>query len=265
MGLTSDVAIDRLACTLRPAGRAIGRQSWRNLLFVHWRVPCEQLAPLLPRRLTVDRFEGSAWIGLVPFTMHGVRPWWSPAVRGVSSFHETNVRTYVHCQGDPGVWFFSLDAANTLAVRLARWRWRLPYFRAQMRVERTASRVSYESRRLWPGPPGAATSIEAEIGGPLPSTDDAYPPGRALPGTLEHFLAERYLLYSQATDGNELFRGRVHHVPYPLRTARLLNLQESLLAAAGIPAVAEPEHVMFSDGVDVEVFPLRRVLTETSR
>jgi uncharacterized protein YqjF (DUF2071 family) len=230
-------------------------------LFVHWRLPVEQIEPLIPRSLTLDVFDGAAWVGLVPFTMEGVRPWWSPAVRGISAFHETNVRTYVHYRGrEPGVWFFSLDAANSLAVRLARWRWRLPYFRAEMSLERTASRVSYASRRLWPGRPGASTSIAAEIGDRLVAGSGA-PPGQAVAGTLEHFLAERYVLYAQAPKSEVLLRGRVHHLPYPLRTARLLKLEESLLAAAGISRPGEPDHVLFSEGVDVEVFALQRVVS----
>ena len=132
---------DRLTPTMRPAGSAIGYHRWTDLLFVHWRFPAEIVRPLLPPELTLDTWEGDAWVGLVPFYMSRVRPWWSPPVPGVSYFCETNVRTYVHFRGrDPGVWFLSLDASNSLAVRVARWRWHLPYFRAHMGLARTGRR-----------------------------------------------------------------------------------------------------------------------------
>jgi uncharacterized protein len=103
--------------TQRPPERAIGFQRWRDLLFMHWRVPAEQLQSVIPAPLQLETFDGSAWIGLVPFAMRDVRPWWSPAVAGISNFLETNVRTYVvHPETGPGVWFFSLDATSRLAV-----------------------------------------------------------------------------------------------------------------------------------------------------
>jgi len=260
MGLMTDDTIDRLACTHRPPGRAIGRQSWRDLLFVHWRVPVAEIEPLIPGRLTLDVYDGSAWIGLVPFAMQGVRPWWSPPIYGVSSFHETNVRTYVHCEGkQPGVWFFSLDAASSLAVRIARWRWALPYFRSDMQLHRENERIGYSSRRLWPAPAVAETHVEATIGDLITHSNSQHPDGTAVPGSLEHFLAERYLLYSQASAQQPLYRGQVYHRPYPLRQAALLQMQESLLTAAGITSHGEPDHVLFSDGVDVEVFGLEVV------
>jgi uncharacterized protein YqjF (DUF2071 family) len=110
------VEIDRVSPAERPAGRASQRQTWLELLFLHWSVPTEALRPLVPPRLQIDTYEGQAYLGLVPFTMTGVRPLWFPAVPGLSSFHEVNVRTYVHQDGcEPGVWFLSLDASNLLA------------------------------------------------------------------------------------------------------------------------------------------------------
>ena len=128
--------LDRVTPTRRPNRNPVGYQRWYDLGFVHWRVSADQVATLLPNGLEVDTFDGSAWIGLVPFRMAGVRPRWFPAVPGVSACNETNVRTYVHYRGVPGVWFFSLDAANRCAVFVARWRWRLNYHHATMRVER---------------------------------------------------------------------------------------------------------------------------------
>ena len=129
-------AIDRIGPTREPDRRPVMRQSWRELLFLHWPISPDQLRPLVPPSLDLDLFEGIAYVGLVPFTMTGVRPVGLPSVRGISNFHETNVRTYVHRDGrDPGVWFFSLDAANRLAVYLARTFFHLPYYHARMFLE----------------------------------------------------------------------------------------------------------------------------------
>ena len=136
-------AIDRHAPTLRPAGWPVMRQRWSELLFLHWPVPVEALRPLIPPQLQVDTHEGVAYVGLVPFLMSGVRPLWAPPVRGLSRFPEVNVRTYVHLNGkDPGVWFFSLDAANAAAVRIARALFHLPYYFARMGIEKTGSRIA---------------------------------------------------------------------------------------------------------------------------
>ncbi len=255
---STDQTIDRIAPARRPVGRAIGYHHWSDLLFVHWRMPAEVVRPLLPAGLTLDTWEGDAWVGLVPFYMSRVRPWWSPPVPVLSYFCETNVRTYVHREGrDPGVWFFSLDASNSLAVRIARWRWHLPYYRSQMSLKRTGDTVSYESRRLWPGVAGAGCDIRTRVGAPLghEDSDRPLPAGRALPGTLEHFLIERYILYAEPAPGR-LLAGRVHHHPYPIREARLVEIDETLLSTAGVSPMAPPCHTVFSDGVAVEIFPL---------
>jgi hypothetical protein len=249
MARSTDESIDRITPTLRPRRKPAGYQQWWDLLFVHWRVPAGMLAPLLPSELTLDTWGGSAWVGLVPFRMAGVRPRWAPALPGISAFPETNLRTYVHFRGrDPGVWFFSLEAARWLAVQAARWGWHLPYYWAAMRVDRCDARIEYHSRRREHPTPATLHAV-AEIGSPL---------GSAAPGTLEHFLIERYLLYSKSSHGL-LHRGQVHHSPYPLHEARLLALEETLLAASGIVPPEPPYHVLFSPGVRVEVFGLERV------
>lgn len=248
-------SLDRLAPRIRPAGSLAGYQTWSDLLFVHWRVPAVELRPLLPAGVEIDERDGSAWVGLVLFHMSGVRPWWFPAVPGVSEFHETNVRTYVTYRGEPGVWFFSLEAAHSLAVRVARWRWRLRYFRAEMSITRHGSQMEYRSRRLWPPPVPAHTDVVAEIGDWLPN---AGPQGEARPDTLEFFLAERYLLFTELAPGR-IARGQVHHRPYPLRTAKLQRCDQSLLASAGMHVTSPPAHVLFSPGVTVDIFPLREV------
>lgn len=239
--------IDRISPTRRPPGRAAQRQSWWELLFLHWPVPIEQLRPLVPSRLEIDTHDGRAYVGLVPFTMTGVRPIWSPEVPGLSSFHEVNVRTYVHLEGrDPGVWFLSLDASSRIAVLVARATYHLPYRFAQMNLTRgPAGDVRYSSDRRWPGPKPAICTLKYGPVGPA---------SPAAPGTLEHFLTERYVLYAERR--GRLYRGRVHHAPYPLQKAEFTDLDESLLAAAGVHHGNETPLAHYAKGVSVEVFGL---------
>src|SRR5215213_4847795 len=125
--------IDRISPTLEPGQQVLLHQNWHHLLFLHWEVPAAALQALLPPRLTLDTYEGKAYVGLVPFTLTGVRPILTPPLPWISSFHEINVRTYVHLDGrDPGVWFFSLDASSMIAVAAARAAYHLSYFEADM-------------------------------------------------------------------------------------------------------------------------------------
>ena len=226
------------------------RQRWADLLFLHWPVPIESLRPLIPAELEIDTFEGTAYVGLVPFTMTGVRPWWAPPVPGLSNFHEVNVRTYVHFRGrDPGVWFFSLDAAQAMAVRIARRFWQLPYHFARMSLDRRADgSIEYESDRLWPGPTPASLRVAYRPEGS---------PRASVPGTIEHFLAERYVLY--AGRAGTLQVGRVHHAPYPLQPARVERLDDSLADAAGLPGLDGPPLAHYASEVSVRVYALTRV------
>jgi uncharacterized protein len=236
-----------------PLQMHVMHQLWRDLLFLHFAEEPAAVQRLLPPGLQVDTYPDAggrerAWIGLVPFRMEGIRATGAPALPGLSAFPETNVRTYVHRDGaEPGVWFFSLDAANRTACRFARRFFRLPYWHAEMEVVRSSDRIRYRSCRL-EGSPGTATlEVEAEIGQRLDAPE---------PGTLEFFLVERYLLY--AAHAGRLATGRVWHEPYRLRRATLSRIEETMVEAAGLsPRVAE--HVLFSEGVDVRVFPLRRM------
>ena len=244
-------AIDRLAPAARPSGKPAGFQTWRDLAFLHWRVSPEAVRRTLPDGLEVDTFGGAAWVGLVPFLMTGVRTAGLGAVPGVSTFRETNVRTYVtrrNADGvrEPGVYFYSLDASKLPAVLAARSVWKLPYYWAAMTLRRDGDRVRYTSRRRWPGPRAAASDLTVTATGPA---------APAAPGTLEHFLAERYLLFTPAR--GRILRGQVHHTPYPLRAARVEELRDGLTTAAGFNfAGRPPDHVCFSDGVDVTIHPL---------
>ena len=222
------------------------RQKWRELLFLHWEIPAPVLQAGLPPGLSVDTFEGKAYVGLVPFTMRDVRPVWAPALPWLSHFHEINVRTYVHAGGDhPGVWFHSLDAANPVAVWLARTIWKLPYFAAAMRLSVEGDGVRrYSTEREEKPSVGARLSWQ-------PEGD----PQAAAPGTLAHFLCERYYLY--AWNGKKLLRGQVHHAPYPLQKAKLLHLEQTLLGESGLAVCGPPPLIHYAEGVDVEIFPLR--------
>ena len=237
--------IDRITPTLRPLQPIVGYQHWRDLLFLHWPVPVEALRPLIPAPLSIDTYEGVAYVGLVPFWMFGVRPNWSPE-RVAFRFLETNVRTYTHLDGrDPSVYFFSLEAASAVAVAVARAQFGLPYFWARMGIRRDGRRIEYRSRRLIGGP--SRTWVQFEPGEQL---------GPSAPGSLEHFLIERYYLHVQR--GGRLLRGQVHHSTYPLQRATLVGLHDESIAAAGLPQPAGPPPLVhYVRGVDVNIHGLQ--------
>jgi len=234
------------------------RQRWADLLFLHWEIEPEAIEATLPPGLDVDLYEGRAYLALVPFRMTGVTPSWFAPVPGLSDMLECNVRTYVRSTSDamPGVWFYSLDASNAAAVALARATFALPYFFARMRqtitrsAEHTGRRrrqTTYTSVRLHPGAPSGGCRVVYE-----PDSGVA----TAKRGSLEEFLIERYLLYSRR--GDALCRGRVHHHPYQISTARLLDFDESLIAAAGLVRPEIKPLVHYSRSVIVEVSPLEQ-------
>ncbi|MEM6790129.1 MAG: DUF2071 domain-containing protein [Myxococcota bacterium] len=237
--------LDRSAPRLRPPGRPAGFQRWRTLLFMHWEVDPNIIQATLPDGLEVDTFEGRAFLGVVPFTMRDVAPPWSPSVPGISNFHELNVRTYVVRDGLPGVWFYSLEAASTVAVAIARLKWKLPYFRASMRLEQADDVIDYESRRLFPGPKPATFSARWRVGSELPTPTL---------GSLEYFLVERYVLFAQ--QGPRLQVGRVHHAPYRIHAADIEALDEGVTAPLGFALEGAPPLVHYSPGVDVDVYAL---------
>lgn len=227
--------MDRHAPTIRPEGSNAGTQRWRELLFMHWSVPIEAMRAVVPASLELDLWDGRAWVGMVPFLMRDIAPsWWPNAF--AFDFLECNLRTYVHRDGEPGVYFFSLEASSWLAVQAARIGWGLPYHYATM----TAEKGRFETTRKRDG---SHLRVSFEVGEPVDSPL----------GSREHFFLERYLLFSEK--GGRLVRGQVHHTPYPARMASVTRCEESLIAAAGLPAPgASPELVHYAAGVDVEVF-----------
>ena len=238
----------RLAMRETPAGFPVMRQRWAGLLFLHWRVPVEMIAERLPRGLHVDTFDGSAWIGVVPFFMDRVRPVGLPPVPGISWFLELNVRTYVFDDdGNPAVWFFSLDCNQPLAVEIARRFFHLPYEHAEMRADRSPERISYQCLRKTAGAGDAIFDYE-------PARNSR----PAAEGTLEWFLVERYLLVSASPDG-ALHHGRVHHPPYQIAPAVCGAWSAEPLVWNGFPPINRaPDSMLTAEPVDVRVFPLKR-------
>ena len=249
--------IDRVTPTLEPQQQVVMYQNWHHLLFLHWEVPAAELQALLPAGLTVDTFEGKAYVGLVPFTVTGVRPIRLPPLPGVSNFHEVNVRTYVHRGGrDPGVWFFSLDASSTIAVEAARAAYHLPYFKAEIAFaasEEALPLIDCNARRddkRGPSPAHVQLRYRPQEGQTLV----------ARPGSIEHFLMERYILYAEDST-KQLWRARVHHQPYPIQRAEVLELQETLVWAS---TIRRPESVAlrhYAREVNVKVYAPEKVTT----
>jgi uncharacterized protein YqjF (DUF2071 family) len=181
-------------------------QTWEQLLFAHWRLPPEQLRPHVPPALVLDTFGGSAWLGITPFLLSGLRLAGTPPLPVLSSFPELNVRTYVVAESKPGIFFFSLDAGSRFAVVAARRTYRLPYFFARISIAVSKRGVDFRSRRV--------DRPAADLSGSYRAVGE---PFHAAGASLEHFLTERYCLY--AADRSELFRAEIHHRPWQLHAA----------------------------------------------
>ena len=232
-----------------PAGPWALFMGWHDLLFMHWPVPESALRPWIPSDLDLDTFDGSAWLGITPFSMRGVRPRSLPSVPLLSNFPELNVRTYVTAEGKPGIWFFSLDAHNPVAVRLARATFSLPYFDAKMSSRLRGGEVHYRSVRTHRGaPPARFAGRYRPVGEPFNSR----------PGTLESFLTERYCLYSASGRGN-VYRGDIHHHPWPLRGAEFEVESLAMTEQIGVALPGTEPLVHFSGRLDVLAWPPRRI------
>jgi uncharacterized protein len=222
----------------RSAGRTLSTQEWRDVTFLHWRADPERVAPLLPSGTVPDVHEGATYVGLVPFRMRRIGLLGGPGLPWLGSFAETNVRLYsVDGQGRRGVVFRSLDAERLLPVLAGRWAARLPYAWSRMRIERAGDVLTYTSRRRVPGPRGAASRVAVRVGGRLPDVDP-----------LGLFLTARWGLHRPGRHGPVYWPNE--HGEWPLHRAELLDLDESLLAAAGLdPATGPPDSLLFSPGV----------------
>ena len=205
-----------------PARPWIMTQTWHDLLFAHWPVDAKQLAARIPAEFELDVFDGQAWLGIVPFDMTNVSVRGLPALPWLSAFPELNVRTYVRVEDKPGVYFFSLDAGNPIAVQAARILLRLPYCWASMRVERSVTGVRYRSYRKGSGPSAELVATYGPTG----------PVFNAQRGSLEYFLAERYCLYARGHTGP--YRLEIHHSPWPLQPAEAELEINSMAGPSGI-------------------------------
>jgi len=219
------------------------RQTWRNLTFLHWRYDAEIIRRTLPPQLTLDTFDGSAWIGLAPFVLAGVRPFGLPSTPWISTFPETNVRTYVlGPDGEPGVWFYTLEADRLIGVLAARAWYKLPYRWAAMKVTVHDRVVEYRSSR---------NSLFGKG-----STDLAIEPGDKVERRdLDNFLTARYRLYT--VHRNRAGYGQIDHDPWPLQHGRVVRLDEDLILNSGVPVPAGEPLVHFSHKLEVRVGPLR--------
>jgi uncharacterized protein len=221
-------------------------QIWHELLFAHWPISPEILRPLIPPVLTLDTYEQQAWVGIVPFRMSYVRPRGVPPVPGLSAFLELNVRTYVTVSGIPGVYFFSLDAGNSIAVVLARTLFHLPYFKATMKCHRAGNVIHYYSHRTHHNAPSA--DFIAVYGPIAPVT-------YSRPGTLVHWFTERYCLYTVVK--KHVYRGDIHHLPWPIQAAELEIIRDTMARSHNIQLPDTSPLLHYADRQEVLIWPLQ--------
>lgn len=223
-------------------------QTWNDLLFAHWPVDPAVLRPLVPRELPLDTFAGRCWIAITPFHMSHIHARGLPPLSGLSRFPELNVRTYVTLNGKPGVYFFSLDAANRPAVWAAQRFYRLPYFHAKMSLEARNGWINYDSRR------GCG---KAEFRGRYRPVSEVRLREK---GSLEHWLTERYCLYTLV--GSKVYRAEIHHEPWPLQDAEAEIQANSMASAAGISLPEVSPLLHFARKLEVLIWNLRDVDTD---
>ncbi len=232
-----------------PGGPWALAMSWHDLLFMHWPVAADTLRPLILPSLHLDTFDSSAWLGVVPFRMSGVRPRFLPEVPWLSDFPELNLRTYVSAEGKPGIWFFSLDAHNKIAVRLARATFKLPYYDAQMSCRVSGPEVRYSSIRTHRGAP------PARFEGRYRPTGEAF---ESRPDSLENFLTERYCLYT-ADNRRRLRRGDIHHHVWPLQGAEAGVQTLDMTAQIGVELPQTEPLLHYARRLDVVAWTPHRI------
>jgi uncharacterized protein YqjF (DUF2071 family) len=253
----ADLAIDRSAFDpaldhvghrpwALPRAPWVGRQTWVDVLFAHWPMAPAALRPLVPGEFELDYYDATAWLGIVAFQMRDVAPRGLPALPWLSAFPELNVRTYVRAGGKSGVYFFSLDAGRTLAVLAARLGFNLPYFRASMQVT-TGRQITYRSQRR-----GAAAAFTAVYG---PAGDTASEP---LPGTIEHFLTERYCLFN-LDHRNRPYRLDIHHRPWRLHSAHAEIERNTVATVQRLALPSVPATLHFAERQDMVMWLPRRI------
>jgi uncharacterized protein YqjF (DUF2071 family) len=223
-------------------------QTWEQLMFAHWRVPFERLRAVVHPKIPLDTFDGSAWVGVTPFTVTGFHLRGTPPPPLVSSFHEINVRTYATIDGKPGIYFLSLDASSRLAVEAARRVYRVPYFEGAIGVDREDDRVRYTHERTQADGPAAGFAAEY---GPMGGTYNAEP------GSFDHWMAERYCLYT-VDEEQRVLRADIHHPPWPLQEASVDVAHNTMAEPYGIELAGAPT-AHFAQRQDVVFWPLSPV------
>ena len=223
---------------------------WREVLFAHWQVDASLLRPHLPEGLELDVFDGRAYVAAVPFLMEDTSPRFTPAGPGLHAFPELNLRTYVKADGKPGVWFFSLDAGQKFAVRMARRLFHLAYFDARFEV-RLEDRVAYSAERTHEGAAGARFEATYRPSGLV---------YQSIFGSLEHWMTERYCLYSADAAGN-VYRGEIEHAPWPLQAAEAEIRVNTLGDWLGIPLSGQPDFVHYAKSINVHAWMIAPALT----
>jgi len=218
-------------------------QSWEWLTFLHWRYEAAVIRKLVPEQLTLDTFDGAAWVALTPFRLTKLRTPFAPALPWLSQFPETNVRTYVRGpDGKPGVWFFTLECARLAGVLGARATFRLPYRWARMSVNPRDKQVEYRSDRRQPFGQGR--------------TDIAIEPGEAMEAAdFDNFVTARFRLYSVA--GKRLGFADIEHAPWPLQRGRVVRLEEDLIEHSGVPRPNGEPTIHYSRSIDVRIGRIR--------
>lgn len=239
--------VDRLAVRHRPQGQPVMHQEWGKLLFIHWRIDESLLRPHIPKALEIDTHGNSAWIAIAPFTMWDIRglPPYMPPIPGLNEMHELNVRTYVHYNGVPGVWFLSLDANSSAAVLAARTFYHLPYYSADISLQ-GKTKIKYRLKRR--DDPPAQFKASWTVGDPLPQSQ---------PGSREFFLTERYVLYSEFK--GELYRARIFHEPWELYEAELTEFGSTMLEAKEIPQPKTQPILHYTEQISVDIWMLESV------
>ena len=222
---------------------------WRELLFAHWVVDASVVRPLIPAALQLDLFEGRCYVGAVPFLMENVTPRHVPPLPGLHAFPELNLRTYVTAGGKPGVWFFSLDAGQKLAVRTARRFFHLPYFDARFDINMPGETVAYKCVRTHKGAAVAQFSATYRAAGPVYEADA---------GTLDAWLTDRYCLYSADRAGNT-YRGEIDHPAWALQKAEATIHINTLGDWLGIGLPQQPATLHFAKSLDVKAWMIRNI------
>ena len=232
--------------------RSVLRQRWAELAYFHWAYEPEVVQRRLPAGVTIDTFDGSAWVGLIPFEMRDVQLGPTPPVPWLGTFIEINVRTYVvDSLGRRAVWFFSLDGPRSAIVAVARSVFALPYCWAQAAHVREGDQHRYEMRRRWPRRPGASAEMSFAVGDAIPDDDVS---------DLDHFLTARWALLTQRR--SRLLSGQVRHPRWPLHRVEDVHIDQSVIEAAGLPSPVGAPRALYSPGVDVEVAWFQNVRTQ---